>query len=181
MDDAVRAFIAIDLPDHIKDGILELDRELEERARPVSKENMHITLLFLGEISEEKILLVKGAMNAVEAKPFKSSVKGVDTLPGRAPRVLFAKIGIGKKEMIDMYGSLANAVRDSGIVIESREYIPHLTIARIKGFDRQAIGEFVERNSSVEFGEFVCDRITLRKSVLTGKGPVYTDLHTRYL
>lgn len=178
-NDAVRAFISIDLPDRIKESILKLNHELGTSARFVSKENMHITLLFLDKISGEKIELVKGAMNAIETKPFESSLKGVDTLGRKEPRVLFAKIDSGKNEMMELYKSLADRVRNFGIRIERRAYNPHLTIARIKRFDMQAINDFVDRNSSVEFGRFICDRITLRKSVLTNEGPIYTDLHAK--
>ena len=95
MDDNIRAFIAIELPDTIRTAILDVQKQLKpglKGIRWVPPKNIHLTLRFLGDIGSSGITAVKEAVlkAAGEASPFKLSAKGIGAFPGmNRPRVVW--------------------------------------------------------------------------------------------
>lgn len=181
--DMIRAFIGIDIPEVIKDKISELKKELQiEHIRFVSKENMHITLFFLGDIDQRQVEEVKDVLEKIDRKPFYASVVGIGTFSIKRPNILFAKISDGNKEISNIYDMLIHRIKEFGIRMDHRAYDPHITIARIPDTrEREQINEFVNRNSRIELGRFECRSVNLKQSMLTSSGPVYHDLYVKEL
>ncbi len=64
-----------------------------------------------------------------------------------------------------------------GFERERRRYQPHLTICRVRsGKNKDQLAEELLRLSDYVFGEISVDRVSLKKSVLTPSGPIYTTL-----
>jgi RNA 2',3'-cyclic 3'-phosphodiesterase len=183
MEEPIRAFIAIELPDKMKDNIAALERELKGGGiRFVTRENMHITLAFLGNIDSVKIESVKKAMNGVKGGRFFSSLKGIGTFPDQHSNVLFAKIDKNANSIIDLYGALSEQLKAASIKMDNRKYHPHATIARfLDEASKKRLKGFVEEHSELEFGEFLCSGIKLKQSVLTSEGHKYFDLFEKRL
>ncbi|MGC8478853.1 MAG: RNA 2',3'-cyclic phosphodiesterase [Candidatus Micrarchaeia archaeon] len=188
----MRAFIAIDVPNAIKDKAYKVAKEVAEaaKAREVDKEAMHITLHFLGEISESQKGKIESAIDSIEAQRFVIEIKGLGFFGGKVPRVAIAKIFEGRDELKSLYNMLYGPIEKAGVALEKREFSPHLTLARIKTekLGRREIEEIWEALKKLEsaykdfeFGSFLCERIVLKKSEFTGKGVIHTVLHEKIL
>jgi 2'-5' RNA ligase len=173
----MRCFIAIDIPEEIKEKIMKIEKELEEKikesAKFVERENLHITLKFLGEIEENKAQKIKEIINSIPFTPFKIKLKGVGVFPNeKFIRVIW--IGGESKELEDIAKYLDEKLKSEKF--KSEEFIIHLTIARVKS--KVNISDFLKKYQGYEFGEFEVDNVSqikLKKSILTSKGPVYED------
>ena len=178
----IRSFIAVDVPDNIKSNIVTKHIDIKF----VPKDQMHITLFFLGAISQDKVASVERLLAKFNYKSFKISLRGVSTFNERNPRVLFVKIANGADELNEIYNKLRPEIAEEGIKMESRQFTPHLTIARVKGFDRNsAIGkdllDFMAKNKNYEFGSFDANFLVMKASVLKNTGAEHHDIYIRQL
>jgi 2'-5' RNA ligase len=175
----MRVFIGIEIPDFIRDGLADVQRELRpvtNSARWVATESAHLTLKFLGEITEQRAEEVHQAMTGLTWKPFQINVKGIGFFPGaRSPRVFWA--GMHAPTLEALSGRIDARMENFGFEKERRSYRSHITLARAK---RQpldtalvtAAAQFEER----DFGTFQVDRCYLYLSEVNSAGPVYTKL-----
>ncbi len=174
----IRAFVAIDIPEELKDSLLSinLDRKM---FRMVSRDNLHITLFFLGNITSRQIEIVEGIIGRLLLSPFRISIVGIDVFTRSRPRVIYAKIAEGAQALSGLYNAMKGEI-GACCKIEEREFVPHLTIARAKGIKRGGF-EVIEKYSEKEFGAFECREIKLKRSVLSSSGPTYSDLFVKEL
>ncbi|MCL4373788.1 MAG: RNA 2',3'-cyclic phosphodiesterase [Candidatus Marsarchaeota archaeon] len=175
----IRAFIAIDVPKQIRQDIASLLSGLNG-FRPVDEANMHITLFFLGDITSEQVECVKAVMDRASFAPFDISINGVGAFTASMPRVLFVGISQGSDKIKGVFHGMQGGIAEC-CDIEERDFVPHITIARARDVhsSARAAKEFIEKYSSRDFGQFLCNAIALKKSVLTSSGPEYTDLYVK--
>jgi RNA 2',3'-cyclic 3'-phosphodiesterase len=175
----MRVFIGIDLPENIRLGLAEIERELRpvaNSARWVATESAHLTLKFLGEITDQRAEEVHQAMTGLTWKPFQITVKGIGFFPGaRSPRVFWA--GLHAPTLEALAERIDSKMETFGFEKERRTYRGHITLARAKRGPLHAAlvtaaNQFEER----EFGTFNVDRCYLYQSELTSSGPIYTKL-----
>jgi len=175
----MRVFIGIEIPENIREGLAEVQRELQPltpSARWLATESAHLTLKFLGEITEQSVEEVHQAMTGLTWKPFQISVKGVGFFPGtRSPRVFWA--GVHAPTLAALSARIDSKMETFGFEKERRSYRAHITLARAKSGPLDAglvtaAGQFEER----DFGAFNVDRCFLYQSELTSNGPIYTKL-----
>ncbi|MEM3791405.1 MAG: RNA 2',3'-cyclic phosphodiesterase [Candidatus Micrarchaeaceae archaeon] len=164
----MRAFYAIDLDEKVRDSIYEFEKKLEGNMKKVEKENIHITILFLGEQDEESIDKLKRVR--LDEEEFQCRIGKLGTFGGRFRSVIFLEIDEGKEKIKKIYESLSTEVSSLGIKFEKeRDFVPHITLARAKG-------RFSVRGEKEDFGSFVVKSIKLKKSVITKNGPSYFDI-----
>ncbi|MDW8359855.1 MAG: RNA 2',3'-cyclic phosphodiesterase [Candidatus Caldarchaeum sp.] len=181
----VRAFIAIDVHDEeILRRIVSVQNELirvgREGLKPVEAHNLHLTLRFLGELTDAETQLVSEALGKLDAKAFTMSLKGLGYFPGGGRvNVIWAGVEEGAEELRKIHSSLGRLL--SGLKIEENDkFSPHLTICRVKFVkDKQGLLEVIRRNSETFFGAERVEKISLKRSVLTSSGPVYSDISVR--
>ena len=179
----VRSFISIDIEDpEIINKIVHIQREIEglrvATVKYVEPENLHYTLWFLGEIPASLIEDVYRVMRDIKSKPFKLELRGVSAFPSISrPRVIWIGAGKGSDAMINIYRQLEGGLRGLGFKPDKRGFTPHLTIGRVKSISNAPLlHKKLMELSDVEIGEVLVDRIRLKKSTLTPKGPIYTTL-----
>src|SRR2546426_241206 len=129
----MRAFIAIEIPDDIREAIAETQAKLKNTRAKVSwtkPANIHLTLKFLGEISEEQCAAVQAALTELTThhSPFTVTVVGAGGFPSaRSPRVLW----IGCEEPTGVLAALQSeieaALEKLGFPAEQRGFTAHLT------------------------------------------------------
>lgn len=184
MENQIRTFICVEIPEKIKDEIEKHTKSLDRsELRPVKREQLHITVLFFASVSEVQVEIVKKSMDSLSVKDFEISIKSIDAFGTRQPNVLFASVNDGGN-LTAIYHQLKEKIEMAGIKIEERPYTPHLTIARVKEHDRivvREINDIISRNKETLFGTFKCGAIKLKKSTLTNEGPVYEDLYLKSL
>ena len=180
----IRAFIAVDLPQEIKDGIISAAKGIKAGGiKAVSADQIHITLFFLGYLDKEQIERAKDVISTLNCKKFEVSLTGVGTFDPKRPRVIFAKIDKGAEELNDIYKMMLERLSEIA-KLDERGFSPHVTIARLKEFDRgtvDAARDFIDKHEEQEFGSFTCSGIRLKQSVLTKDGAIHSDLYVKEL
>jgi 2'-5' RNA ligase len=179
-----RAFIAVDIPSGIKDSIINVAKRIgADGIKAVGIEQIHITLFFLGYMSLGQIEEVKGILSRLSYGRFGVSLCGVGSFSAERPRVIFARINNGAKELNDIY-ELLSPMLSKVAKLEERGFSPHVTLARLKRFDRstiEAANSFISRYKNEDFGDFLCSEVRLKRSVLTSEGAVHSDIYVKGL
>ncbi|MBI4151847.1 RNA 2',3'-cyclic phosphodiesterase [Candidatus Woesearchaeota archaeon] len=171
-----RFFVGIPLPEALQETIILFASQLDQTGgdfRLVQKENLHLTLSFLGNIGDREISLVLGTLSTLckRQKKFEVSIRGIGFFPG-GERINVIWIGAHNPLLVDFIQQLNAALQ---IETDHAEEIPHLTIARVKsGKNRETIFEFLNKVKDTHFGSFRAEKIVLYASELTPNGPIYT-------
>lgn len=182
MRELIRTFIAVDFDNP---EIVSRARELQEELmrlgigmKPVEPQNLHVTLWFFGEIDPGKLNLILENAGKVRFRPFKLAVRGVGYFPGGG-RINVIWLGIddpenGLKSILDQ---LIERLGRLGFKYDERGFTPHLTIGRVKFVrDRQLALRRLSELRDLYLGEQLIDSFKVKRSTLTSKGPIYTDL-----
>ena len=170
----VRCFMAIELPIKVKEKVWSENLVVGQFGEMsiVKKENLHITLRFLGHLTEEQVEQFKKAMDSIALKKFTIKLVGVGVFPSLShAQVIWVGSSSGHDEIVELSKKLGNPDAE-----------PHVTVARVKNLlKRKGLRDYVNKNEGKEFGEFVCDKITLFKSELGSDGAKYTKLYEKQL
>lgn len=178
----MRAFIAIDINDNVRQKLVEAQEKIEKtksaKIKFVEPENLHLTLKFLGEITEEQAEEIKRVLEIVAKKHKKHSVrvKGIGVFPNyNYVRVIWAGVE-NDEEIKKIAKEIDNALFKLGFKRE-KDFVSHITIGRVKFVkDKVELMLALKELSNEEFGEFEVSAIELKKSTLTPKGPIYETL-----
>ena len=175
----MRVFIAIELPEAVRQKLADLESELSPvttSARWVAPEAIHLTLKFIGELSESRLDVIDRALAGLAWKPFQVSVQGVGFFPGaRSPRVFWA--GLAASTMAGLAQEIDTRLERFGFDREKRAFRPHVTLARARDTRLDAaLVESARRFEEIDCGSFSVDRCCLIQSTLKPAGAVYTRL-----
>jgi len=169
-------FVAIEVSDKdVLNSIHKIQTELNIKAKPVELHNMHFTVQFLGEVSEEMIGKISDALNSIEFSAFSISFASVGVFPKpNFPRVIWIGVTDGVNELEKLAEMIRSKLSDIGFSPD-KKFKPHVTIFRIKN-KIEDLSSKLEKFSSCSFGKQLISEIKLKKSELTPNGPIYTDL-----
>ncbi len=167
----MRAFIALDIPFFPDIGRVQ-DSLKKERVKFVERENIHITLKFLGDIDEAMVDKIAEIVEECKTQPFTIRLKNIGFFPNEHyVRVIWIGVENGDS-IIKMAKCIDSRLSKLGFKKE-KSYVPHLTIARVKG--RIDISKLESFRTHL-FGEAEITEIKIKKSTLTPKGPIYEDI-----
>jgi 2'-5' RNA ligase len=183
-----RAFVAVLLDEAIRRSVAaQIDR-----LRPLSKavawvppHNLHLTLRFLGDQTEEQLAEVVPALEeAASGVPhFTLGLKGLGAFPGpEHPRTLWVGVSDGAQEVQRLQARVAEALERRGTPIEVRAWLAHVTIGRVtdeKRYRREGMPELrsaITRGAGVPFGSMSVNSIALMRSDLYTSGARYTGI-----
>jgi len=179
----MRSFIAIELPAAIQDqlgGLCGRLRASSPKASWVRGENMHVTLRFLGEVTEEDLArlsaMLSPAYQACEGVTLR--VCGIGAFPNlRRPSVVWAGLEIVQGAIEPLHAQAEQAARMLGLPPETKRFHPHVTLARLRD-PRGADALTAELNACQSFhaGEFRAESVSLFSSELRRGGAVYRRL-----
>jgi len=174
----MRIFIAIPLPAEVKERLNQVSRDFAKfPAKWVEEENLHITLVFVGEVSEEdKIGKISGVLDNVNCGPITLEVGGLSLFPSeKEARLLVAKIGGEEEKLAQLSEKIKDGLRKEKIGFDEKPFRPHITLARFKD-----IGSKQQKALRAEVGaiklpkmKFAAKEIMLVESQLTPTGPIY--------
>jgi len=199
----MRAFIAVDLSEEIRTKIKEIQKqfvglELEQskiKLKFVNAWQAHQTVKFLGDVHEDRVEGVKGALAEISQKPFDIGMRGVGFFPeaslekARYIKVVWIGMEKGVKELKALQEEVESRLNALGFPLEKR-FSAHVTICRVKMMTRAGsrtrdeIGLMLKKIaelSDVEVGKMLVEEIKLKKSTLTPKGPIYEDVYVKRL
>ena len=168
-----RLFVAIDLPERIKDDITATYVALPG-ARWMDEEHLHLTLRFIGEVDGGVFQDIKEGLASVRAEGFFLQVKGLGFFPPRkTPKVLWA--GIAPVEQVSaLRNRIENVLVGLGLAPEGRKYSPHITLARLRDAPLVRLGRFLAGNNLFATPEFPVAEFHLYSSEVTSKGAFHT-------
>jgi RNA 2',3'-cyclic 3'-phosphodiesterase len=168
-----RLFVAIDLPGEVKnavDGIV--NRDLPG-ARRVPREQLHLTLRFIGDADEPVFQAIKKELATVRGIPFSLTIKGVGHFPPkREPRVLWVGME-GSGQLHDLQQRIEKSLSNAGIAADERRFSPHITIARLRDTPLQNVSSLEERHRGFTAGPFLVGEFYLYSSNLTREGAIH--------
>jgi 2'-5' RNA ligase len=172
----MRLFYAINFSDEIKDRLTDIQSQLRKRVRTGRfslRDNLHLTLVFIGEVPESRAQALFDITDALVFEPFELLISGLGSF--RRDRGSIVWCGIeGGDRLQSLYENLAGRVRNAGFDIEARRYTPHLTLARdVKfpdGFDLSAFSEQFEPMKTR------VTKASLMKSETIGGRLTYTEI-----
>jgi 2'-5' RNA ligase len=201
----MRLFVAIELDQAARDAIGKEQSRVkkalgdgdESAVRWVRPEHIHLTLVFLGEVSEERGQAVVGVMReSIRCDRFAITFGGLGVFPRHgSPRVLWLGLKQGASEVVTLQHEVSGRLTNLGIALEDRAFYPHLTLGRWrhsqrafsrrvekssgsqshagKRSDRQRI---VEIDRSDEVARVGVTDVTVLQSRLSSEGPTYIIL-----
>ena len=185
----MRIFFGIELPEVVKARAGELAERLRrrvERAAPratirwVDPENLHITLWFIGEVADERLVPISDALRRpFDVAPFSLTLTACSAFPpSGAPRVLWIGTTKGTEAMRELYDRIEDRLVPLGFAAERRPYTPHLTIARVKDPGRASGRVIRDAIAAVpaSCGESAVNAVTLFRSRLSPRGAAYEPL-----
>lgn len=182
----MRAFIAVEIPDELKDVITGYIEELSARdsgVRWVRPDQLHLTLKFLGSINEEQREFVEDVLGRVstEERPFEIKIEGVGAFPDfRRPSVLWAGVTGGQRELARLARRIDKLLRPLGLKQEKRAFRAHLTLGRVKKPGAiEEVRSKMRHDLTRSFGRCTAFEIVLFSSTLMPEGAVYEAL-SRY-
>jgi len=182
-----RAFIAVAIPDGIKNQLAGLQSKLKRADADVKwtrPHGIHITLRFMGWLNTDDLEKTKLAITNVarEFSPFDVEVKGSGTFPERGrPRVVWTGISQGEKELQAVAARLDQELIKNGLGAADKPFRGHLTLGRVKtGKNINKLVEYLEKEGTISFGAFPAKSICLFKSDLRPEGAIYTVLREEF-
>lgn len=169
-----RLFVAIDLPDAVKDDLTELCYGLRG-VRWVKRNQLHLTLRFIGDVEDDLVDTLSDALAQVRAVPFTFQLQGVGQFPPRgAPRVIWVGVK-APPDLQRLHRQIESVLQPLGIEPEDRPFSPHITLARLKEAPSpESLRQFIERNIHFKTAPIPVSRFVLYSSLLAPEGPTHT-------
>lgn len=168
-----RLFVAIDLPDDIRDRLTELCKGISG-AKWVSRDQMHLTLRFIGDVDEKPFQAIRTLLGDIRCEPFEVTLKGVGQFPPKgAARVLW--VGLDAPPALNaLQRKIELALTGLGLAPEDRPFSPHITLARMKAPPLpEAMRQFMSKNATFETHPVPVSEFVLYSSFLRPEGPFY--------
>jgi 2'-5' RNA ligase len=180
----LRTFLAVPLNKGIRDRLVSLQERLAGMGADVKwvePDNLHVTLLFLGEVGERDVMPICRAAADVGRShaAYSLSIEGVGCFPNiHRPRVVWAGVGEGAAEVSALHDALEPPLLELGCYRrEERHFTPHITLGRVRAHGvgsawTSALAKFAQWRA----GEERVAEFHVLSSELTPKGPVYSVL-----
>ncbi len=179
----IRSFLALNIDLHSVRSIDSEQRILRDKCEEagitvkwVPPQNMHLTMRFLGEITEPMIRALKNTVEQVTRSfpPFEMETSGLGVFPDtRNPRVIWAGVHSDGAHLERLYTALSRVLEETGFKTENRPFKSHVTIGRIKSGDAAAVIGCLEESDKVVFGRSKIRDLVCYRSALHAVGADY--------
>ena len=166
----VRLFTGLELPSDVSFDLNFMQGGIAG-ARWISRESFHITLRFIGDIDEETGRDVAHALSEIDVQNLSITLKGIDVFGGNKPHAIIALVE-ENAELRRLQMAQERICQSVGLAPEGRKFIPHVTLARLRDADPQALRHFIESHALYRSRKFDVERFVLFSSKPSrGGGP----------
>lgn len=166
----MRLFVGLGLPDAVARP-LELIEAGVPGARWQTREQLHLTLRFIGEADGRDARMIDDALAGISAPGFTLALHGVGAFGGKNPKALWA--GVRKSEALDhLARKVDGALRRAGFEPDARKFTPHVTLARLRGGHGPVL-DWLTDHALYSGAEFMVRAFSLYSSLLTTDGSIY--------
>jgi len=169
----LRLFVGIEFPPELK---LELSLLCSgvPGARWVDPGNLHLTLRFIGEITEDLAADVDEALAELKARRFTLQLAGTGVFGGNKPHALW--VGVERHpDLVRLRDKIEQALIRTGLAPEQRRFAPHVTLARLRDPVLDALGHFLATHAQFRAAPLPVEHFSLIASFPTKAGSVYED------
>ena len=182
----IRAFVAVVLDEGVRSAVaaaIERFRPLGSAVAWVPPRNLHVTLHFLGDQSEERLAEAEAALAdaAAGSAPLDVTFHGIGAFPGlERPRILWVGLAHGALEVRRLQARVTDALAVRGFGKEERAWHPHLTIGRVHDERRwrretgPPLRSALAQAATTTFGTQRVAEVALMRSELSPAGARYT-------
>ncbi len=175
----MRAFISINLTDELHQAIDQIQLRLNRDARGIRwtrAENCHLTLKFLGDVSEEVAQSLIKELEPVGSSfdPFHLELGSIGQFPPHGPlSVLWVGTVHGEAPLRALEQAIHQRLVNAAVPFDRKPFSPHLTIGRARKGDRPFLANAKEYEN-MHLGSLQVREFCLMESLLQPSGPVYT-------
>lgn len=185
--ETIRSFIAIELPDKLKEELIRLEGKLKSKGsfpvKWVDPSSIHLTLKFLGDVAADRIEEITGALEGVtrEVSPFRLEVRELGVFPNlRRVQIVWVGVSGEVERLSGLQQRIEAGMALLGFPRESRPFTAHLTLARVRDRatpeERQQLGQIIAGTKFEATAAIEVEAVNLMKSQLTPQGPIYTKI-----
>ncbi len=167
----MRLFVAIALPGDVAQSLLLIQSGVPG-ARWLTREQMHLTLRFIGESDGREAAAVDDALATVKAPAFALALKGVGQFGGRNPSALWAGVHSGE-DLVHLQRKIESALQRAGLAAETRKFTPHVTLARLRDTPRGRVIAYLTDHALYASPAFDVAGFVLYSSLTTPNGSIY--------
>lgn len=179
----MRAFIAIPFPEDVRASLAKFQDQLKPCGASiawVAPENIHLTLKFLGDITNEQKAAMAAELKGIAAQTqaFTMELGEVGVFPSpAAPRVVWVGLKQGTEQTTALAGQLEQAARKLGLRSEERPFSAHATLGRVRTpRSKTPLMKGLERASWQPAPAWTASHVILYRSDLSSYGPKYSVL-----
>jgi len=185
--ETIRSFIAIELPDEVKETVAIIIKRLRPAqyryVKWAAPAGIHLTIKFLGNISSDQIPKITDIMKTAAGRvpPLELRLGGLGMFPNeQRPRVIWVALEGNTEPLAVMQREIEKALEPLGFAPENRAFTPHLTLGRVRDNaspeERKEIGSVVKEKKIDYDASFTLKELSLMKSTLTPTGAIYNRL-----
>lgn len=178
----MRCFVSIDIPDSEKKEILKIQKQLPEfRGKKTEFRNLHLTLKFLGEISEEKAEEVKLRLNRIKFPRFETKISEIGSFDNSRSTKYGQQIivWLNMTNCEKLQKEIDRALKS--LFPAEKRFMGHLTIARVKSIKNKKDFFVALEKIQIPKIEFNVKEFQLKESVLTRQDPEYKTIEEFHL
>ena len=180
----MRLFVAINIDEKIRQALNRLQQQLQEKGdikksdvKWVNPEQVHLTLKFLGEVKDDRVVDVCNIVASVASRHdgFELAIESVGYFGHRSAKVLWVGTGNGKSYLHRLQKDIEERMAAADWPEETRDFAGHLTLCRIRNPKAGAkLAKISEEYKELKLGTIAVDSVFVYQSQLTPAGPVYT-------
>src|SRR5690348_399997 len=167
----MRLFVALALPDEVA-ATLALIQSGVPGARWSTRDQLHLTLRFIGEVDGRATSAIDDALSLVRAPTFRLTLKSVGQFGGRNPSALWVGVETNPT-LLHLQRKVESALQRAGLPAETRKYTPHVTLARLRGSPSQKVIAYLADHSLFGVPPFDVRGFILYSSVTSPNGSLY--------
>ncbi len=172
----IRAFVSIDIPRNVGDEIEKIQEAIPNFiGKKTKKENLHLTLKFLGEVDENLLEKIKESLSKIKFKKFKTEIDSIGFFSQKFLRIIWLHM----KNCDELQKEVDKHLLE--MFEKEKRFMGHLTIARVKKVEDK--DNFIKEIKNLKFPKlfFEVNKFKLKKSTLTSRGPLYETIKEFYL
>ncbi|MEM3074327.1 MAG: RNA 2',3'-cyclic phosphodiesterase [Candidatus Pacearchaeota archaeon] len=174
----MRVFISISIPEYAKREIVKIQKEIDRlglvKGKFTEPDNLHLTLKFLGEISEVEIRAVKERLSKLFFEPFEISFNNLGVFSEDFIRIIWIGISGENEQIFSLQAKIDYLLKDL-FPLENR-FMGHVTIARPKNIEDKRIFLDEFKKIKIPYIHFKVDKVYLNESKLSKFGVEYNAI-----
>jgi 2'-5' RNA ligase len=167
----MRLFVALSIPDSVAGELLLMQAGVPG-AKWQTREQLHLTLRFIGEVDGRDADAIDDALSAILAPGFSLALKGVGEFGGKHPHALWT--GVRDAESVKhLNRKIETALQRIGLEAEERKFTPHVTLARLRATPPERVVDYLADHALYSSPSFDVRDYVLYSSALTPNGSLY--------